>query len=136
MRLTFNRAEVVRLMAHAKEAETHAPAYSQTGEIVPSLWLVGDQGVYLMSNGRPGLKEDGGGNVVAYAEQINPDKLEFDVWYPRKRTAFGGDDGVEPITVADIEDCLATYPSLTEPLRISLTPRQMALVGYKRRPSR
>lgn len=136
MTLTFLRAEIARLMAHAKTAETHAPAYGQTGEIVPSLWLVGDQGVYLMSNGQPGLKADGGGNIVAYAEQINPDRLPFDVWYQRKRTAFGGDDGIEAITVAEIEDCLATYPSLTEPLRISLTPRQMALIGYKPRPSR
>jgi len=44
---------------------------------VPGLWLVGDHGVYIMSNG-------------------NPD------WYDYKRRHFGGDDGIEFIAAEQL----------------------------------
>lgn len=56
----------------------------------PGLWLVGDQGVYIMSNGK---LAEGARPLVVYAEEChpagNPD------WWHYKRRWFGGDDGIE-----------------------------------------
>jgi hypothetical protein len=54
------------------------------------LWLVGDQGVYIMSNGK---LADGTRALVIYAEQRHP-KGDFD-WWDYKRRHFGADDGIE-----------------------------------------
>lgn len=68
--------------------------------IPPEIWLVGDQGVYLMHNGikcerAPGAVE--GKATLAYAEGMNPDKDED--YYENKRYCFGGDDGVAELPV-------------------------------------
>ncbi|GGA64253.1 DUF3085 domain-containing protein [Pelagibacterium lentulum] len=56
----------------------------------PGLWLVGDQGVYIMSNGKLG---EGQKALVIYSAEChpagNPD------WWDYKRRWFGGDDGIE-----------------------------------------
>ena len=54
------------------------------------LWLVGDEGVYLMSNGK---LVDGQQALVIYSEQCHP-KGDID-WWDYKRRHFGGDDGIE-----------------------------------------
>lgn len=64
-------------------------------KIPAGLTLVGDQGVYLMSNGLPGLPT---GENVAYAIEVNPRKLDFDTWWNAKRASFGADDGTVPIS--------------------------------------
>lgn len=56
----------------------------------PGLWLVGDEGVYIMSNGR---FADGQKPLVVYAEQCRP-KGDID-WWDYKRRHFGADDGIE-----------------------------------------
>ncbi len=56
----------------------------------PGLWLVGDEGVYLMSNGK---LVDGQQALVIYSEQCHP-KGDID-WWDYKRRHFGGDDGIE-----------------------------------------
>lgn len=66
-------------------------------KIVPGLILVGDQGVYLMSNGKPGLPMVPRGANVAYANEVNPLTMEFDDWWNAKRASFGGDDGTHAI---------------------------------------
>jgi hypothetical protein len=49
--------------------------YHNSGEITgKGLWLVGDQGVYLMPN------TDGKTRTIAYARECDPTKLEFDEW--------------------------------------------------------
>ena len=59
------------------------------GEI-PGLWLVGDQGVYIMSNGK---LADGDRPLVIYSDEChpvgNPDSSHY------KHCHFGGDDGIE-----------------------------------------
>lgn len=56
----------------------------------PGLWLVGDMGVYIMSNGRLAEEQKA---LVVYSEQCHP-KGDFD-WWDYKRRHFGGDDGIE-----------------------------------------
>ncbi|MCP4561746.1 MAG: DUF3085 domain-containing protein [Bosea sp.] len=63
----------------------------------PGLWLVGDQSVYLISNGR--LPDDGKA-LVCYADQCNPSTNPD--WFEYKTRYFGGDDGVEFIAAEEI----------------------------------
>lgn len=56
--LKFGTATIWRLVDHARNAPRSLPSY---GRSVPkrALWLVGDSGVYLMSNGSPAMGENG-----------------------------------------------------------------------------
>lgn len=56
----------------------------------PGVWLVGDEGVYLCSNGK---LADGVRPLVLYAEQCHP--VGNPDWWDYKRRHFGGDDGIE-----------------------------------------
>lgn len=128
MKLHFERALVERLLAHAEAAEAHSPTLDQlfspeyqkervtdrmpTHEdidetrIPAGLILVGDQGVYLMSNGTPCLPDpDGAPNLVAYAKEADPRGASSD-WYDIKRASFGGDDGAEFLSAEVIRQAL------------------------------
>lgn len=132
--LTFKAGEVRRLLGHSKAAKEHRPSYEDlfdpayhkggvvkldanewpdSGNIdrlrIPAgLQLVGDQGVYLMSNGLPALLEDESTtrNVVAYALESDP-RSEFDDWYDAKRSIMGGDDCVITLPAEMFERALA-----------------------------
>jgi len=125
MRLHFDAALARRLLDHSKAAPSRSPTLEQLFEgryrkdgadvdpanlgpgdwpteadidpakLTAGLWLVGDQGIYLMSNGKPGLLVDPGTsrNVVAMAMESDP-ATRPDTWWDVKRLAFGGDDGV------------------------------------------
>lgn len=82
MRLSFPSATVRRLLQHTKEAARHAPLHKRPKTRAPGLWLIGDDGVYLMSNGQPGLlvSDNSDQHVVAYARGINPNLEPFDLW--------------------------------------------------------
>jgi hypothetical protein len=97
MRLTFDKKIVKQLREHAASATTHRATYGQD-KPGPGLWLVGDEGVYLMSNGSPFQ------GVIAYAKQCDPNKMDFDAWWYVKEATFGGDDGVEFIDLAAIPE--------------------------------
>lgn len=128
MKLHFDRALVARLLAHAEAAETHSPTLDQlfspeyqkervigrmpTHEdidetrIPAGLMLVGDRGVYLMSNGKPCLPDpDGAPNLVAYAKEADPRGSSSD-WYDVKLASFGGDDGAEFLSAEVIRQAL------------------------------
>lgn len=127
--LTFNVGEVRRLMEHAKAATSHRPSYEdqfkpeyhlggvvkmKSGwpdpdnlnlDAIPAgLWLVKDKGIYLLSNGNPGLLiESGEGrHLVVYAVECNPDTNE-DYW-EIGQSIMGGDDCVItlPISMFDL----------------------------------
>lgn len=59
------------------------------GEI-PGLWLVGDQGVYIMSNGKLG---HGARPLAVYSDECHP--VGNPDWFHYKHRHFGGDDGIE-----------------------------------------
>ena len=69
----------------------------------PTLMIVGDDGVYIMPGGS-GLW--GKEKVIAYAEGCNPKEDEFDDWWALKGSTWGGDDGVEPLKVKEIQPIL------------------------------
>jgi hypothetical protein len=56
----------------------------------PGLWLVGDQGVYLLSNGK---LAEGARALVVYSNECHP--VGNPDWWHYKRRHFGGDDGIE-----------------------------------------
>ncbi|ANH08948.1 DUF3085 domain-containing protein [Shinella sp. HZN7] len=74
----------------------------------PGLWLVGDHGVYLMSNGQ---LLDGAKPLVVYAEECDPSTN--DDWFDVKRRTFGGDDGVDFIDAEQLEPMMAAAPKAT-----------------------
>ena len=128
MHLTFKHERLAELWRAAKpqwEKEVR-PSYVQTlGEpdappAVPAgFWLVGDEGVYLMHNGRAhdtGEKRQ----PVVYAEECNPETMLFDDWWEIKNTTFGEDDGVEDIERNIVEDAVRTKSNL----RICFEPGQ------------
>ena len=68
------------------------------------LWLVMDQGVYLMSPGDPMLaKPEGEGSLVSYAAECNP---ADDGWWEAKRSIVGGDDGVDKLDLAFFQEAI------------------------------
>lgn len=87
----------------------------------PGLWLVGDHGVYLMSNGK---LLDGAKPLVVYAEECDP--RANDDWFEVKRRTFGGDDGVDFIDAKQLEPMMATAPEATH-LRIVFHQDSMQL---------
>ncbi len=72
----------------------------------PGVWLVGDNGVYLCSNGK---LPNGEKPFVAYALECDP--RTNDDWFEVKRRTFGGDDGVEFIEAAQLEAMIAATPN-------------------------
>lgn len=92
----------------------------------PGLWLVGDNGVYVMSNGK--LSESGRPMVV-YAEECHPDKN--DDWFEVKRRTFGGDDGVDFIDAESLEAMIAASPRGTH-LSFTFTDDAMQIAIIER----
>jgi hypothetical protein len=121
MKLHFSWAEVAKIIDEVRAATVVNPLYEQvTGK---GLWLVGDDGVYLM----PNTKCEGKPNVV-YARECDPTKLEFDEWWGVKQDTFGGDDGVEFISIEEIDRLSAGRPG-AQPLSlcINFTPKRMTI---------
>lgn len=117
MKLTFDNPPLLaRLIDSSVKANKRIPAYSQIADfhdpkqwksradVPPGLLLVGDHGVYLMTNSKPGvLKKDGSGHSeVIYANGCNPDK-DAD-WWDTKGDTFGSSDGVEFIDLPEMTD--------------------------------
>lgn len=105
MELTFPIARVREIYNHTKAAVAHKTLYDQPDTAVAGIWMVGDTGVYLMSNGDPMQPTDKAGDkgaFVAYADECNPETMEFDDWWAAKRESFGGDDGVELFTIDQV----------------------------------
>lgn len=84
------------------------------------LWLVGDRGVYIMSNGKlPETRKP----YVCYARECNPSNGGD--WYEYKRRHFGGDDGIEFFPAEDLLPLVEKHPNGF--LRIDLTENSIEL---------
>lgn len=95
MKLHFPWVDMLPLLLEIKTATTARSLYGQ--ENPAGLWIVGDQGVYLMPNTTDGVHHSVKDSkpLVVYARECDPTKLAFDTWWANKQASFGRDDGVE-----------------------------------------
>ncbi|MBZ9772331.1 DUF3085 domain-containing protein [Mesorhizobium sp. CO1-1-8] len=87
----------------------------------PGLWLVGDEGIYIMSNGK---LAEGARALIAYAEQCHP--VGNPDWWDYKRRHFGGDDGIEFIEAERLLPLFDRHMRATH-LNIELTETEIGL---------
>jgi hypothetical protein len=146
-RLIFEAKDVRRVVEHSlanKQSEQLVSYDQKTGEPVtepvpaPAVLLVHDQGVYLMSNGRPrdivapdsedrkDKSKDEGRSYVAYAEGCNPDTDEE--WWDTARALVGGDDFGETLPWA--KDIMDQINRGAAQIVLSCTGEQLALVPF------
>jgi hypothetical protein len=122
MKLHFPWPEVAKILDEVRAATVVNPLYGTvTGK---GLWLVGDDGVYLM----PNTKCEGKPSVV-YARECDPTKLGFDEWWSVKRASFGGDDGVEFIGLKEIDGLLIPAKRGAEAMAliVDITPESFTI---------
>ena len=103
--LLFDVQQVAMLVMHLREHGKPQTLYGE--ETGLGLWLVGDHGVYLMSNSEVKYEhplKGKEGHFVAYAYGCNPDENE--AFYDVKVSLYGGDDGVDFFDIKDIEDAI------------------------------
>lgn len=129
MIIKFNTKDVQRLLDDSKNAKERRTSFDDP-QASPGLWLVGDQGVYLMSNSKQGVlapdhSPEHPHYFVAYAHGCNPSEDED--WYEIKRHSFGGDDGIVFVSAAQIEPSLVGNSALVE---IDLTPEHIGFISY------
>lgn len=91
-------------------------------KIPAGLWLVGDRGVYLMSNVTSEEAKAAPVAHVCYADEVNPEKMSVDEWYDAKGAIFGGDDGVEFLPAEALEGALEG-----DKLRLDMTPSSLSV---------
>lgn len=125
-RLVFAGADLLPLIEHSKQAKAHKAPYG-VGEAKPGLYLVKDDGIYLMSNGEPGLLVEYGKtrNRVVYAkgyEALSGDMDKRSAQYDKIRDAVGGDDFVELVPLSAVERVQAGGQVV-----IDLTPKSMRI---------
>lgn len=99
--LIFDGPQVLDLLAHAAASTKHSAPYGLGRDPGPGLFLVHDDGVYLMSNGQPMQPKENGesGAKVIYAKGYEPPRLIKDEdrndQYFKIVAAVGGEDFVE-----------------------------------------
>ena len=72
----------------------------------PTLIIVGDEGVYFMTGGGTDQNSVSHTHPIAYAEGCNPKVDEFDDWWAKKGSTWGGDDGADTVQVSEIQGIL------------------------------
>ncbi|KQW18118.1 hypothetical protein ASC80_22045 [Afipia sp. Root123D2] len=88
----------------------------------PGIWLVGDEGVYIMSNGK--LAEGQQRPLVVYAEECDP-KTNPEYWH-YKRQYFGGDDGIDFLDAEMLVKLIAAAPAATH-LTLAMTDDSVSI---------
>lgn len=114
MRLHFLKRDVQKLLEHTKQSSEHVSIYGDESTERPGLLIIGNEGVYLISNGKPGLFQDGALGLatpdnaafVVYARECNPNTLHEEEWRRVKDESFGSDDGIDFLGVDFIEAAL------------------------------
>lgn len=135
MKLHFPWSDIEKLLTEVITAKTANPLYGQnTGK---GLWLAGDHGIYLMANTTDGVinanRKADEKPFVVYAEECDPTKLPFDQWWNTKRMTFGGDDGVDFISLAKIVSFRRLDPTH---LAVDFTSTRMVLTAVQRKGTR
>ena len=152
--LRFNIEQVRKHYEHAKASDQHKPTFGEQidafgddaigmeygeierkmnakGALKPALWLVKDEGIYIMSNGTAENRPD-----VVFAKGFNPktrDRME--VWGDA-RDAVGGDDFVELIDHDTCEALLANKQAKTLGIKVTANRIEFLLYHYENNFSR
>lgn len=87
----------------------------------PGVWLVGDEGVYILSNGK---LAEGEKALVIYSEECHP--VGNPDWWDYKRRWFGGDDSIEYIGADQLVPLFDRNPRCTH-LHVRLTDDSVSL---------
>jgi hypothetical protein len=113
--LKFDVATVWRLLDHARNAKRAIPNFGER-KPRPALWLVGDSGVYLMSNGDPPMSQTGHlikkkdavgvSRLTAPAFGCDPAYNAFEDWWPLHNAIDGGNDFSMTVPIEEFEDIL------------------------------
>lgn len=129
--LIFNAADVKRVVEHSIAAPKQGSKFTyKNGKAgsetptEPSVILVHDQGVYLMSNGEPRDIVEGESSFVAYANGTNPKTAGE--WWDNARALVGGDDFGETLPWA--RDMLAEIEGGAKTITVKVTATTMELV--------
>ena len=130
---TFSCTDICAVLARGRADATANGGFripyrgiSPEAEARAGLWLVGVEGVYVLSNGR---LAEGQRPLVIYAEECDP-KTNPDYWH-YKRRHFGGDDGVEFIDAVELENLISTQPDATR-LRIVMDDTSLSISLMRR----
>ncbi|GLL03730.1 DUF3085 domain-containing protein [Dactylosporangium matsuzakiense] len=120
LQLRFALRDVLDVAAHAVAAPAHKASFVNTVDGTtpgPALWFVGDDGLYLMSNGLPGQPHPGGGRLhVVYADGYRTAMAKHAV-----AGEIGGDDFCEPLPLLEpAPDGLTLHARLTAGLTAGL----------------
>ena len=139
MILSFAKADVIKLVSLTKAATPGPVPY--TGPDWESvlgasaklrhehgLMLVGDHGVYLMSNAPREEKPS-----VVYAQECDPTRLAFDDWWNVKNASFGCDDGAEFLSITAVEEWIAASGAH---LRMRISSSDFMLLTSRMRPAK
>ena len=92
----------------------------------PGVWLVGDEGVYILSNGK---LAEGQRPFVVYAEECDP-KTNLDYWH-YKRQHFGADDGIDFLDAKMLVTLIAAAPDATD-ITITMIDDSIAITPIRR----
>jgi len=125
-KLTFNASDIKPLVKHTLESDKRKACWGQKDKIPAGLWLVKDEGIYLMSNGEQVVDSETGRLPVVYAKGYNPHKA--DVW--EKAYAVSSDDFCQFIPVKDFSDFLE-WGADTITIKLTATTMQ---IGASRKP--
>ncbi|MYE83070.1 MAG: DUF3085 domain-containing protein [Gammaproteobacteria bacterium] len=126
VRLLFDMEQVAGLARHSRQAPERRMTMAQRAEIYgesrcatpqpgeerlapPCLWLVKDEGIYLMS---PGIHPDSEADrstraPVAYASGFDPTRDDRMAVWDRARDAVGGDDFAEAVPLEWVDAAIA-----------------------------
>lgn len=96
MILTFEKNKILEIVAAVEAGTGHLVPYTGEGwscplETTPGLLLVGDEGVYLIGNEKTERDKP---NLVAYANESNPRRMDFYQCRRAKEASFGSNDGI------------------------------------------
>jgi hypothetical protein len=113
--LYFEKTTVLRLIDHAEASPEHMPTFAGPAA-GPALWLVGDKGIYLFSNGLPAIMANGeldrsgggpGRRLVCYAEGCHRELDPVEAWRPIHNAIDGGNDFTITVDrLADVRDVI------------------------------
>ncbi|MYE02253.1 MAG: DUF3085 domain-containing protein [Alphaproteobacteria bacterium] len=151
-RLLFDMEQVAGLARHSRAAPERRMTMGQRAEIYgedrcatqqpgeerlapPCLWLVKDEGIYLMS---PGIHPEPHGDrsaraPVAYASGFDPTRDDRMAVWDRARDAVGGDDFAEAVPLEWVDAALAAR---SPEFALEFVPDSIGLLLPARAPKR